>query len=82
MASDRFRYVVTGLQIFILLGALAMGLALPASPAGAEEVRLPITLDYPFIRAAFIRSAFTAPGEKAVVVDQDQGCTLIELWDL
>jgi len=50
--------------------------------AGAEEVVLPITLDYPFIRAAFIRSAFTAPGQRAVAVNKDQGCTLIELWDL
>jgi hypothetical protein len=65
-----------------LLGILAMSLAWSASPARAEEVRLPITLDYPFIRAVFIRNAFTAPGEKAVVANQDQGCTLIELWDL
>lgn len=70
------------LRLALVCLALGLGLAWPAVPARAEEVRLPITLDYPFIRAAFIRKAFTAPNEKAVVLNADEGCTLVELWDL
>jgi hypothetical protein len=70
------------LRLALFCLALALGFAWPATPALAEEVKLPITLDYPFIRAAFIRKAFTAPGQKAVVVNADEGCTLVELWDL
>lgn len=76
------RYLVNSLRLGLVLIALAIGLAWPPAPARAEEVRLPITLDYPFIRAAFIRNAFTAPGEKAVVLNKGQGCSLVELWDL
>ncbi len=82
MPSLMSRYVVNSLRLALVICTLAMGLAWTPSPARAEEVRLPITLDYAFIRAAFIRKAFTAPGHKAVVVNQGQGCTLVELWDL
>jgi hypothetical protein len=78
MPSLLSRYAGKYIRLFLLLCALVLA----AGAAGAEEVRLPITLDYPFIRSAFIRKAFTAPGEKAVVVNQGQGCSLVELWDL
>lgn len=76
------RYVRNLQRLALVVCAVLAGLAWQAFPARAEQVQLPITLDYPLIRAAFIRSAFTAPGQRAVVVDKDQGCTKIELWDL
>jgi len=82
MSSHLSRYGLHLMRMALVACALAIGLAWTSAPARAEEVRLPITLDYPFIRAAFIRNAFTAPGERAVVANQDQGCTLIELWGL
>lgn len=82
MPSLLSRYVLNLSRLALVVCAFSLGLAWTVSPARAEQVQLPITLDYPFIRAAFIRNAFTAPGEKAVVVDKDQGCTKIELWDL
>ncbi len=56
-----------------------------AAPAGAQErqetVNVPVLLDYVFLRSALVTQVFDQPGEKALVLDQDQGCTLIELWD-
>ncbi len=49
---------------------------------GADQtVHLPVTLDYSFLRSAFIRQAFNEPGEKAVPLDLGKGCGGIELWN-
>lgn len=46
-----------------------------------ETVSLPVTLEYPFIRAVFVHQLYTAPGERAIVVDEAEGnCAHIELW--
>jgi hypothetical protein len=82
MASLFRKYVVRLPRLAVFMTMLAACLAWPAPGVLAEEVRIPITLDYALIRAIFIRNAFTAPGQRAVVVDKDQGCTRVELWDL
>lgn len=50
--------------------------------SATETVQIPMTFDYSFIRALFVSQLYTAPGEKAVVVDEATGgeCTAIELW--
>lgn len=59
---------------------------LAARAAGAAEaaertVSLPLTLDYPFLRALLIKQLYTAPHQRILAADQHQGCTRIELWD-
>lgn len=49
--------------------------------AATETVRMPITLDYSLLRTVFIQQAYTQPGERAVPLDRDNGCTQIELWE-
>ncbi|MHB8910012.1 MAG: lytic transglycosylase domain-containing protein [Syntrophales bacterium] len=45
-----------------------------------ETVSLPVTLDYPFIRSVLVHQLYTAPGQRAIVIDEKQGgCTHIEL---
>lgn len=56
------------------------------SPDGASSasktVLLPVTLDYPFIQSVFVHQLYSAPGERAVVMDEAQGgCSRIELWN-
>jgi hypothetical protein len=50
-------------------------------PAGGwsatETVRLPITVDYPFIRSLLIYSLYTQPGGRAALVSE---CARMELW--
>ena len=64
------------------LGLLCMFLASWPANGWAESrmVHVPIPLDYPFIRAVLVQQAFTLPGERAVALDQDDGCARIELW--
>jgi hypothetical protein len=50
--------------------------------AAPETVSLPVTLDYPFIRSVFVHQLYTAPGGRAIVVDEAEGnCAHIELWN-
>jgi len=64
----------------VLLAAL--GLVLLLSPlARAETVQLPITLDYDLLRSLFIYQLYTSPGQRAVALDADEGCSRIELWE-
>jgi hypothetical protein len=49
--------------------------------AASQPVHIPVTLDYPFVRAAFIRQAFNLPGERALPLNLNEGCSRIELWD-
>ncbi|MBW1713837.1 MAG: hypothetical protein JRJ59_11880 [Deltaproteobacteria bacterium] len=63
------------------LTVVTLALVLAAgSPALAETVRLPITVDYQLLRSMFIYQVYTAPGQRAVALDQNEGCTKIELW--
>lgn len=49
--------------------------------AQAETVTLPINLDYSLLRALFSYKVYTAPGNKAIAYEGDDGCTKIELWN-
>lgn len=52
------------------------------SLAHPETVSLPVSLDYPFIRSVFVHQLYTAPGERAIVIDEAEGnCAHIELWN-
>jgi len=54
----------------------------PAYLWGATEtVSLPLVLDYPLIRSLLIQSVYREPGERAIPLDQDNGCERIELWE-
>lgn len=40
----------------------------------SETVTLPLTLDYPLLRALVIKTAFTEPGHAFTLIDKDHGC--------
>jgi len=80
----RLRPGKAGLRLVWGLALLGLGLALgwpAAAPAATRTLPLPISLDYPFVRSVLIYQAFTEPGQRAVAVDKDEGCTRIELWE-
>ena len=54
---------------------------LPALTFGeTETVFLPVTLEYPFIRSVLVHQLYTAPGQRAIIVDEkQQDCIHIEL---
>ena len=54
---------------------------LPALTFGeTETVSLPVTLDYPFIRSVLVHQLYTAPGQRAIVIDETpENCIHIEL---
>ena len=50
----------------------------PAFLFGATEtLRLPLVLDYPIIRSLLIQQAYQEPGDRAIPLDQDNGCARI-----
>ena len=45
-----------------------------------ETVFLPVTLEYPFIRSVLIDQVYTAPGQRAIIIDEiEKDCVSIEL---
>jgi hypothetical protein len=53
----------------------------PAYLLGATEtLSLPLVLDYPLIRSLLIQQVYHEPGDRAIPLDQDDGCERIELW--
>jgi hypothetical protein len=74
MGTVKQRIVIVIWAILIVTGPLICWSA-------PQTVRIPITLDYSFLRSTFVQQAFTKPGEKAVPLNVGDGCTLIELWD-
>jgi hypothetical protein len=61
--------------------ALVMAVLMEAVAWGATEtVRIPIVLDYRFIRAVLVSQAFTRPGEHAEPLTGGAGCFAVELW--
>ena len=53
-------------------------------PVGADQpniVRLPITIDYPLLRALTIHTAFTGPNQTAQVLDVEDSCTTVTISD-
>jgi len=62
-----------------LLTCLIGGILSSPGMAVAETVNLPLTIDYPLMRSLAVATAFTDPGESAVVLDENQGCRRITL---
>ncbi len=73
----RRRALVAALCLALLWCPLAAG----AAETAEQTVSLPLTLDYPFLRALLIEQLYTAPNQRILAADQHQGCTRIELWD-
>ena len=46
-----------------------------------ETLPLPLVLDYPLIRSLLIQQAYHEPGDRAIPLDQGDGCARIELWE-
>jgi hypothetical protein len=65
-----FTFPIMGL-IFLSLSAGVCG--------GQETIRLPLTVDYPFIRSELIYQLYTQPGERAAPFEGE--CTTVELSD-
>ena len=65
-------------SFFGLILIVAIGFCFPAC-AFSETVSLPLTLDYPLLRSLTIYSAFSDPGQQAVLLDEYEGCTNITI---
>ena len=76
-----FRSLFRPNRILIAVLALAAAAILGPAPALADTVKLPIRLDYPLLRSLFIHKIYTAPGQRALVLDADEGCSRIEMWE-
>jgi hypothetical protein len=50
-----------------------------AVPAGAREVRLPLTIEPPIVRQALVKQAFPEPGERAHVFGDEDECAYLVL---
>jgi len=59
---------------------LAMTVFWPFTGA-AETLALPVTLDFALIRALIIQQIYTDPGPVAVVLNENNGCQVLELSD-
>ena len=59
---------------------MALGILIAVS-AGAESLKLPLTLDLPLLRELIVQQAFALPGEKAAILNQAHGCNQIILRD-
>ena len=59
---------------------MALGILIAVS-AGAESLKLPLTLDLPLLRELIVQQAFALPGEKAAILNQAHGCNQIVLRD-
>ena len=54
----------------------------PAYLWGATEtLSLPLALDYSLIRSLLIQQVYHEPGDRAIPLDQNDGCERIELWE-
>jgi len=62
------------------LGALLFCLFPTGLWSATETLRFPILLDYPLIRSLLVQQAYREPGDRAVPLDQGDGCARIELW--
>jgi hypothetical protein len=67
-------------RIFTLLPMLFALWGAVTAWGATETLRIPIVLDYPFIRAIVVDQVFTGAGEKAVALKDERGCNQIELW--
>ena len=76
----RLKFIPLGRRPLVVWLACLMGAILSGpSMAVAETVNLPLTIDYPLLRSLAVATAFTDPGETAIVLDENQGCRRITL---
>ena len=76
----RLKFIRLDRRPLVVWLACLMGAILSCpSMAVAETVNLPLTIDYPLLRSLAVATAFTDPGESAIVVDENQGCRRITL---
>ncbi len=52
---------------------------LPVQLARCESVSIPISIDFPLLRALIVQEAYSGPGETATVVDEPGGCNRVFL---
>ena len=45
----------------------------------AETVTMPLTVDYPLLRALAVYQVFTEPNETATILDEKDGCNRVTL---
>ena len=65
-------------RLFIWIFALLISIW-RVETAAANTVRLPITLDYPLLRTIVASAAFPGPGDTAVLINENGGCTRLVL---
>jgi hypothetical protein len=68
----------SAMRIMLLLAVACCPLTVTAAP---QTIHIPVTLDPSFVRSEFVRQAFNLPGEKALPLNLNEGCSRIELWD-
>lgn len=67
-------------SVFKAAGTAILALMLfSASAARADDVTLPLTLDYPLLTALVMQSAFPGPDHAAVLLDEADGCRRVVL---
>jgi hypothetical protein len=72
-------YVIRGLVLFVpCLVLFSIQPARAVSPV--QTLHVPMTVDYPLIRALLVNQLYTQPGDRAIFVDKDTGCARVELW--
>ena len=49
--------------------------------AETRIIEIPLTLDFSLLRSFLVRQAYKGPMESAQVVNKDEGCTQIKLWN-
>jgi len=69
-----------GRLLKIILALLTIGWSFNAW-AVPKTITLPLTIDFPLIRAALMAQVYTQAGQKDVLSDQDNRCVRIELSD-
>jgi len=62
-----------------ILLAVLLNLLIAAAPAGAEIVRLPVTIDYPLLQNLIISKAFRETNESVVLASEGDGCIHLAL---
>jgi len=60
---------------------LCLVLGMSASAGEADTITVPISIDYPLLRILTRQAAFTGPNHAARVLDIEDGCTTVTIYD-
>ena len=77
--KNRKRHNLMPLRIWAL-GAFLVCLFPTGLWGATETLHLPILLDYPLIRSLLMQQVYHEPGDRAIPLEQKDGCARIELW--